>query len=100
MAEHSLIIVLWSVILLTIISISIQGWLVMHQDFGYRKDPQIPPTNNHPEMEDYKMGDQLLVLKFKDEYDRLLERAEKMKIDQLFDEPSTYEDELEDGSDY
>ena len=72
----------------------------MHQHFGYRKDPQIPPTNNHPEMEDYKMGDQLLVLKFKDEYAKLLDRAEQMKMDQLFDEPSTYEDELEDGSDY
>ena len=50
-------------------------------------------------MKDYN-GERLLVLKFKDKYDILQERAKKMKMDQLFDEPSTYEDELEDGSDY
>lgn len=31
-----------------------------------------------------------------EEFDRLLEMAEKLKLRELFEEPSTYEDELDD----
>ena len=98
--SHNSIIYLvpWFVLLCVAVSMIVQGWFIMHDKHGYRQDPKIPPKE-HPEMMDYK-GEKLLVLKFKDKYDILQERAKKMKMDQLFDEPSTYEDELEDGSDY
>lgn len=98
--SHNSIIYLvpWFVLLCIGITMFIHGWFIMHDSHGWRQDPKIPPKD-HPEMKDYN-GEKLLVLKFKDKYDILQERAKKMKMDQLFDEPSTYEDELEDGSDY
>lgn len=72
----------------------------MSEKYGYYKTSDLPPSNGHPEMADYKPGDRLLVASF-DDYDvhRLQERVMRSKMEALFDEPSSYEDE-DDGSDF
>ena len=70
----------------------IQGWMIMNAHSGYSKSPKV----KHPEMNDVKPGDPLLVIRFKDEYESLQDRINKLKMEELFDEPSSYEDELED----
>lgn len=85
------------VILGIIISLAIQGWMIMNEEFGYHEDPKIPLTNNHPEMDGYKPGDKLLVAKFDDlDLINLRNRMLRSKMDELFEEPSTFEDDDDD----
>lgn len=84
------------VLLGIILSLTVQGWLVMNELFGYKKYNNIPSTNDHPEMLECKPGDKLLVAKFEDyNFIKLRERINKKKMEELFEEPSTYEDEDE-----
>jgi len=70
----------------------IQGWMIMNAYHGYSKSPKV----KHPELNDVKPGDPLLVVRFTDEdLEKLQERVLKQKMEELFEEPSTYEDEEE-----
>ena len=72
------------------VSMVIQGWMVMNAHYGYSKSPKV----KHPEMNDVKAGDPLLVVRFTDEdLQELQQRVLQQKIDELFEEPSSYEDE-------
>jgi 1-acyl-sn-glycerol-3-phosphate acyltransferase len=72
------------------VSMVIQGWMVMNAHHGYTKSPKV----KHPEMNDVKAGDPLLVVRFTDEdLQELQQRVLQKKIDELFEEPSSYEDE-------
>jgi hypothetical protein len=72
------------------VSMVIQGWMVMNAHHGYSKSPKV----KHPEMNDVKAGDPLLVLRITEEdLEELQKRVLQQKIDELFEEPSTYEDE-------
>ena len=72
------------------VSMVIQGWMVMNAHYGYSKSPKV----KHPEMNDVKAGDPLLVLRITEEdIEELQKRVLQQKIDELFEEPSTYEDE-------
>jgi hypothetical protein len=72
------------------VSMVIQGWMVMNAHYGYSKSPKV----KHPEMNDVKAGDPLLVLRITEEdIEQLQRRVLQQKIDELFEEPSTYEDE-------
>jgi hypothetical protein len=75
------------------VSMVIQGWMVMNAHYGYSKSPKV----KHPEMNDVKAGDPLLVLRITEEdLEELQKRVLQQKIDELFEEPSTYEDEDDD----
>lgn len=51
----------------------------------------------HPELIDVKTGDPLLVFRFTDEdLEQLQQRVFQQKMNELFEEPSTYEDEDDD----
>jgi hypothetical protein len=51
----------------------------------------------HPELIDVKTGDPLLVFRFTDEdLEQLQQRVFQQKMNELFEEPSTYEDENDD----
>ena len=70
----------------------IQGWMIMNAHHGYSKSPKV----KHPEMNDVKAGDPLLVLKITEEdLEHLQRRVLEQKMEELFGEPSTYEDEEE-----
>lgn len=69
--------------------------MVMNARYGYSKRPNV----KHPEMNDVKSGDPLLVVRFTDEdIQQLQRRVLQQKIDELFEEPSTYEDEDDDDN--
>jgi hypothetical protein len=64
----------------------------MNAHHGYSKSPKV----KHPEMNDVKAGDPLLVLKITEEdLEHLQRRVLEQKMEELFEEPSTYEDEEE-----
>jgi len=72
----------------------VQGWMIMNAQNGYTKSPKV----KHPEMNDVKPGDPLLVIRFTEEDEEQLQRRVlQQKMDELFEEPSTYEDEDDDG---
>ena len=72
--------------------------MIMTERYGYYKSSEIPPCNGHPEMNDYKPGDKLLVAKFDDySYNQLSHAAFQKKMEELFSEPSSYEDENDDS---
>ncbi len=82
------------VLLLIILSMFIHGVMIMRELHGYQQNPKV---KNHPEMKGVKKGDLLMVVRFTDEdYSELSERIRRQKLDELFEEPSTYEDELDD----
>jgi hypothetical protein len=87
------------ILILIAISMMIQGWVIMNERFGYQENPKIAHKASHPEMENYKKGEGLLVVNFEevpeDNYSELQERINKLKMQELFEEPSTYEDEKE-----
>ena len=93
MAEHYsklIFLVPWCVLVIIAISIIIQGWMIMNAQYGYSKSPKV----KHPELNDVKAGDPLLVIRFTDEdLKELQERVLQQKMDELFEEPSKYEDE-------
>lgn len=80
----------WFVLVGIAISMIAQGWMIMNAQHGYSKSPKV----KHPEMNDVKPGDPLLVLRITEEdIEQLQRRVLQQKIDELFEEPSTYEDE-------
>jgi len=98
--NHSELIFLvpWFVLISIAISMFVQGWMVMNAHYGYSKSPKI----KHPEMNDVKAGDSLMSIKIlsvddlgDSEYDDLYRRIEQQKLQELFEEPSSYEDDPE-----
>tara|TARA_B100002019_G_scaffold243683_1_gene220419 strand:- start:612 stop:914 length:303 start_codon:yes stop_codon:yes gene_type:complete len=95
MDYHILFFVPWLVLMGIAISMVIQGWMIMGERAGYQKKPNY---KSHPEISELK-GDTgtLMTAKFDklpdEDYKKLSERIHKLKMDELFDEPSTYEDE-------
>jgi hypothetical protein len=86
-----------SIFFAIISSLAIQGWMIMTERYGYYKSSEIPPSNGHPEMNDYRPGDKLLVAKFDDYgYNKLSHAAFQKKMEELFSEPSSYEDDDDD----
>ena len=93
--NHSELIFLvpWFVLMGIAISMFVQGWMIMNAHHGYSKTPKV----KHPEMNDVKAGDPLLVIRFTDEdLEQLQERVLRQKMEELFEEPSAYEDEGDD----
>ena len=99
--NHSELIFLvpWFVLVGISISMVIQGWMVMNAHYGYSKNPKV----KHPELNDVKAGDSLMSVNFysldedsNSEYDELYKRIQQQKMKELFEEPSTYEDDLDD----
>ena len=85
------------ILLLIAVSMVIQGWMVVHESHGYRENPKV---KGHPEMKGVKKGDGLMVVNFdnmpNDDYNELYNRIQKLKMEELFEEPSKYEDEEND----
>lgn len=85
------------ILLLIAVSMVIQGWMVVHESHGYRENPKV---KGHPEMKGVKKGDGLMVVNFDkmpdDDYNELYNRIQKLKMEELFEEPSKYEDEEND----
>lgn len=80
------------IILIIIFTMIIQGWMIMNAHFGYSKNPKV----KHPEMNNVKSGDTLMYIRFTEEdMEELQERVIRKKMDELFEEPSSYEDENE-----
>jgi 1-acyl-sn-glycerol-3-phosphate acyltransferase len=68
----------------------IQGWMIMNAHHGYSKNPKV----KHPELNNVRAGDPLLVVRFTDEdMEELQKRVLEQKMNELFEEPSSYEDE-------
>jgi len=66
--------------------------MIMNAHYGYSKSPKV----KHPELNDVKPGDPLLVVRFTEEdLQELQKRVLEQKMEELFEEPSTYEDEEE-----
>jgi hypothetical protein len=72
------------------LSILVRGIMIMNAYCGYSKNPKV----KHPELNDVKAGDPLLVVRFTEEdLQELHQRVIQQKMNELFEEPSTYEDE-------
>ena len=90
--NHSELIFLvpWFVLVTISISMFVQGWMIINAYHGYSKSPKV----KHPELNNVRAGDPLLVIRFSDEdIEKLQEKILKQKMEELFEEPSTYEDE-------
>jgi len=80
----------WFVLVVIGFTMFVQGWMIMNAHHGYSKSPKI----KHPELNNVRAGDPLLVVRFSEEdLEKLQERIQKQKMEELFEEPSTYEDE-------
>jgi hypothetical protein len=80
----------WFVLVVIALTMFVQGWMLMNAHYGYSKSPKV----KHPELNDVKAGDPLLVVRFTEEdLQELHQRILQQKMDELFEEPSTYEDE-------
>jgi len=80
----------WVVLIGIALSMIVQGWMIMNAQNGYTKSPKV----KHPEMNDVKSGDPLLVVRFTEEDTKELQRKVlQQRIDELFGELSTDEDE-------
>jgi len=93
--NHSELIYLvpWFVLVVIALTMYVQGWMIMNAHRGYSKSPKV----KHPELNDVKAGDPLLVFRITEEdIEQLQRRVLQQKIDELFEEPSTYEDEEDD----
>jgi hypothetical protein len=83
-------------IILFIIAITMvtQGWMIMYEKNGYQENPKI---KGHPEMKGVKKGDGLMTVRFDEmldkDYNELYDRIQKLKMEELFEEPSSYEDD-------
>jgi len=93
----------WFVLLGIAISMMIQGWRILGERDGYAKKPDY---KSHPEIDELPPGTtgKLMSVTFKEleypeGYDELQKRIQDLKMDELFDEPSTYEDDDDDGRD-
>lgn len=84
------------ILLVIAISMFIQGWMVIHESYGYRENPKV---KGHPEMKGVKKGDGLMSVSFNDSdnseinYDKLYERIQKQRMEELFSEP--YDGDME-----
>ena len=90
--NHSELIFLvpWLVLLIICMTMFVQGWMIMGAHYGYSKSPKV----KHPELNDVKAGDPLLVFRFTEEdIEQLHQRILQQKMEELFEEPSSYEDE-------
>jgi 1-acyl-sn-glycerol-3-phosphate acyltransferase len=90
--NHSELIFLvpWFVLLVISITMFAQGWMIMNAHHGYSKNPKV----KHPELNNVRAGDPLLVVRFTDEdMEELQKRVLEQKMNELFEEPSSYEDE-------
>jgi 1-acyl-sn-glycerol-3-phosphate acyltransferase len=100
MAEHHfelIFLVPWLVLVGISLTMIVQGWMIMNAHYGYSKSPKV----KHPELNDVKVGDPLLVVRFTEEdIKQLQQRVMQQKMDELFEEPSTYEDDDDDGLDH
>jgi 1-acyl-sn-glycerol-3-phosphate acyltransferase len=100
MAEHHfelIFLVPWLVLVGISLTMIVQGWMIMNAHYGYSKSPKV----KHPELNDVKVGDPLLVVRFTEEdIKQLQQRVIQQKMDELFEEPSTYEDDDDDGLDH
>ena len=87
----------WFVLLIIAMTMFIQGWMIIHETHGYRENPKI---KGHPEMKGVKKGDGLMVVNFNqmpdEDYNELYDRIQRLKMEELFEEPSSYEDEEDD----
>ena len=95
--NHSELIFLipWIVLIGIALSMIVSGWMITHESYGYRENPKV---KGHPEMKGVRKGDGLLVVKFTDEdYQELQDIIMRQKMDELFEEPSSYEDENDDN---
>lgn len=85
------------ILLLIAVSMVIQGWMIVHESHGYRENPKV---KGHPEMKGVKKGDGLMTVNFNrfpdEDYNELYNRIQKLKMEELFEEPSKYEDEEND----
>ncbi len=93
--NHSELIYLvpWFVLVVISLTMFVQGWMIMNANHGYSKSPKV----KHPELNDVKAGDPLLVIRFTEEdLQELHQRILQQKMDELFEEPSTYEDDEDD----
>jgi hypothetical protein len=77
------------------ISMVVQGWMIMGERGGYQQKPNY---KSHPEIDEMEGSSGTLMTarfdKLPDEdYKELSERIHKLKMDELFDEPSSYEDD-------
>jgi len=80
----------WVILIGIALSMIAQGWMIMNAQNGYTKSPKV----KHPEMNDVKPGDTLLVIRFTEEDEEQLQRRVlQQRMDELFEEPSTYEDD-------
>ena len=93
MAQHYpelIFLVPWFILVVIAVSMFVQGWMILNANRGYSKSPKV----KHPEMNDVKAGDPLLMLRITEEdIQELQRRVLQQKIDELFEEPSSYEDE-------
>ena len=92
--NHSELIFLvpWFVLVVIALTMFVQGWMLMNAHYGYSKSPKV----KHPELNNVRAGDPLLVVRFTEEdLKELHQRILQQKMDELFEEPSTYEDEDE-----
>lgn len=96
MAQHYpelIFLVPWFILVAIALTMIVQGWMIMNAQYGYSKSPKI----KHPELNDVKAGDPLLVIRFTEEdIENLQKRIFQQKMEELFEEPSTYEDEEND----
>ena len=87
----------WFILMLIAVSMIIQGWMVVYEKFGYKENPKV---KGHPEMKGVKKGDGLMSVNFNqlpdDDYNELFNRIQKLKMEELFEEPSSYEDDEDD----
>jgi 1-acyl-sn-glycerol-3-phosphate acyltransferase len=93
MAQHYtpiIFLIPWFILVGIAISMVVQGWMIMNARHGYSKNPKI----KHPELNDVKVGDPLLVIRFTEEdLQELQQRVLQQKMEELFEEPSTFEDD-------
>ena len=96
MAQHHselIFLVPWFVLVAISLTMIVQGWMIMNAHHGYSKSPKV----KHPELNDVKAGDPLLVVRFTEEdIKQLQQRVLEFKMNELFEEPSTYEDDDDD----
>lgn len=98
MRMEILFLVPWVILLAITFSMFVQGWMIINETHGYRENPKI---KGHPEMKGVKKGDGLMIVSFDEmpdeDYNDLYSRIQKLKMEELFEEPSTYEDECDDN---
>jgi protoporphyrinogen oxidase len=94
-----LFVILWFAMIVFAFTMIAQGWMISNESNGYRADPKV---KWHPEMSGVRKGDKLMTVRFGEpneedssdaDLSELYERIQKQKMAELFEEPSTYEDE-------